>query len=157
MSGLMKLVAAAVGVITLGSAAAVLLVPPSPQERAVRRDRQAQRLVDLLTQEIWNYYHEHGEFPPGDGIGTASLVKALRKPCRYGLPHFGFIDEMLNGVGDLRNPVDPDRLILYYRNNRERQGSGVRGRNGSGFDLWGKDSEGVEDGVNNWSSLVPTQ
>src|ERR1051325_3602823 len=128
---------AVVLVITVASSAAGLLPPPSPQERATRRQAEAQRLIDALTQEVWNYYHEHEEFPPGDGIGTASLVKALSQPSRSGFTYMTFVHEMLPPTGDLRNPVAPDSKILFYRNNRTGRAAGLFVHNEKNFDLWG--------------------
>ena len=155
MSGLLKLVIASVAVITSGSIVAVLFVPPSPQERAVRRQAEAQRLVDQLTQSIWNYRGERGEFPPGDGIGSAGLVRALRMASRSGFPYMLFVKEMLTDVEDLRNPVAPHTAILYYRNNVEcSEAPGLHHNRGS-FDLWGRSPDGHQDGINNWDSIVP--
>jgi hypothetical protein len=154
MNGLSKIIIAVVAVITVASAAAIFLVAPSPQEREMRRQAEAQRLIDALTQEVWNYYHEHEEFPPGDGIGTASLVKALQTPSRSGFPYMTFVDEMLTPTGDLRNPVDPALRILFYRNNRTGRGPGQEVHNERNFDLWGAGSDGVFDRVNNWNSVV---
>src|ERR1051325_4890650 len=137
MNGLSKIIIAVVAVITVASAAAIFLVAPSPQEREMRRQAEAQRLIDALTQEVWNYYHEHEEFPPGDGIGTASLVKALQTPSRSGFPYMTFVDEMLTPTGDLRNPVAPDSKILFYRNNRTGRAAGLFVHNEKNFDLWG--------------------
>ncbi len=146
----MKLVVGTVVVITLGGAAAVLLLPASPQERMVRRQAEAQRLVDQLTQEVWNYHHDHGRFPPGDGIGSGTLVKALRRPFRSGPPYMIFVEEMITAGGDIRNPVAPDRSIIYYRNNIECREIDVPMRNRETFDLWCRSADGVKDGVNNW-------
>ena len=156
MNGLSKILIIVVAVVTLSSAAAILLVPPSPQERETRRQAEAQRLVDALTQEVWNYYHERGEFPPGDGTGTGSVVKALQETSKSGSPYMTFVDEMLTPSGDLRNPTRPESRILYYRNNRTpRSGIGVI-HNLRNFDLWGSGSDGTKDGVNNWDSVVST-
>lgn len=154
MNGLSKILIAVVAVLTAGSAAAILLVPPSPQERVTRRQAEAQRLLDALTQEAWNYYHERDEFPPGDGIGTASLVRALQQPSKLGFPYMTFVDEMLTPTGDLRNPVDPANKILFYRNNRTGRAAGQEVHNDQNFDLWGAGSDGVFDRVNNWNSVV---
>ena len=154
MNGLSKIIVVVVAVITAGSAAAILLAPPSPQEREVRRQAEAQRLVDALTQEVWNYYHEHDEFPPGDGIGSSALVKALQQPARSGFPYMTFVDEMITPTGDLRNPVSPQDKILFYRNNRSGRAPGLQVHNERNFDLWGASSNGVHDGVNNWNSVV---
>lgn len=156
MNGLSKIIIVVVAVITLSSAAAILLVPPSPQEREVRRQAEAQRLIDALTQEAWNYYHERDEFPPGDGLGTASLVKALQQPSRSGFPYMTFVDEMLTPSGDLRNPTAPGTRILYYRNNWTVRTAAANVHNVRNFDLWGEGSDGVLDSVNNWDSVVST-
>ncbi|HEV3028952.1 MAG TPA: hypothetical protein VG457_15340, partial [Planctomycetota bacterium] len=94
MNGLSKIVILVVAVVTAASAVAVLLTPASPQERAPRRQAEAQRMIDALTQEAWNYYHDHGEFPPGDGIGTADLVRALQQKSSSGEPYLTFVPEM---------------------------------------------------------------
>lgn len=154
MNGLSKIVIVVVAVITAASAAAVLLAPPSPHEIIPRRQSEAQRLIDALTQESWNYYHDHGEFPPGDGIGTAGLVRALQQTSSTGAPYMTFVPEMLTAGGDLRNPVDPQRLILFYRNSRTAVYPGVRVHLGRSFDLWGEAADGRRMGVNNWESTV---
>ena len=156
MNGLSKILILVVAVITLASAAAILLVPPSPQERETRRQAEAQRLVDALTQEVWNYYHERNEFPPGDGTGTASLVKALQGPSKSGFPYMTFVEEMLTPSGDLRNPTLPERRILFYRNNRTVRSAAANVHNSRNFDLWGEGAEGTPEAVNNWDSVVST-
>src|SRR5947209_17676658 len=117
MNGLSKILIVVVAVITAASAVAVLLAPPSPQERVPRRQAEAQRLIDALSREAWDYFHDHGEFPPGDGIGSASLVRALRETSSSGSPYLTFVDDMLTPGGDLRNPEAPESGILFYRNN----------------------------------------
>jgi len=154
MGGLTKVLILVVAVVTGASAVAVLLAPPSSQERVPRRQAEAQRLIDALSLEAWNYFHDHGEFPPGDGIGTAQLVKALRERSSLGETYMTFVPEMVTAAGDLRNPVDPDRLILFYRNNRTATYPGQRVHNGHGFDLWGESAGGLRGGVNNWDSIV---
>lgn len=154
MNGLGKIVIATVIVMTLGSAAAVYLAPPSPQEGRQRRQAEAQRLVDQVTQAAWNYYHERGVFPPGDGNGSALLVLALRSPSRSGGPYMVIVEEMLTRTGDLRNPVAPQSLVLCYRNNREWGTPHDQGRNARSFDLWCRGSNGSEEGVNNWDSVI---
>jgi hypothetical protein len=150
VNGLTKLVLFAVGVMTLGSAAAIFFTPPTPQGVRIRRQAEAQRLIDRATQASWNYFHERGEFPPGDGRGSASLVKALESRSASGLPFMMFMDEMLTPGGDLRNPMAPEE-VLHYRNNR--QGSSP-GHNVQSFDLWARGLFGGEDEVNNWDSLI---
>ncbi|HLY09108.1 MAG TPA: hypothetical protein VKW04_07400 [Planctomycetota bacterium] len=154
MNGLSKILMVVVAVITAASAVAVLLTPTSPQEGVPRRQSEAQRLIDALTREAWNYYHDHGEFPPGDGIGTADLVRALRETSSTGEPYMTFVPQMLTAGGDLRNPVSPEIAVLFYRNNRLAAYPGQRVHNGRTFDLWGDSANGRRAGVNNWDSIV---
>jgi len=156
MNGLSKILIVVVAVITAASATAVLLAPPSPQERVPLRQAEAQRLIDALSREAWNYYHDRGEFPPGDGIGTASLVGALRQTSTPGSPYLTFVEEMLTAGGDLRNPVSPESGVLFYRNNRTGRGPDQPVHNEGSFDLWGEGANGERDGVNNWGSVVST-
>jgi len=150
VNGLTKLVLFTVGVMTFGSAAAVIVAPPTPRGARLRRQAEAQRLIDLLAQATWDYFHERGEFPPGDGRGSAGLVRALGGRAASGLPFLIISDEMLTAQGDLKNPVDPG-AVLHYRNNRQ---GGGRGHNATSFDLWGRGLAGGEEGINNWDSLV---
>ena len=156
MNGLSKILIVVVAVITAASAIAVLLAPPSPQERVPLRQAEARRLIDALSREAWNYYHERGEFPPGDGIGTASLVRALRQTSTSGSPYLTFVKEMVTSGGDLRNPVLPESGVLFYRNNRTGCGPGQSVHNEGSFDLWGQGANGARDGVNNWDLVVST-
>jgi hypothetical protein len=110
-------------------------------------------MIDALTQEVWNYYHERDEFPPGDGIGTASLVKALQTPSRSGFSYMTFVDEMLRR---------PATCAIRSIRRRGSCSTGTTGRGGvptrmfttrrtstSGGGLgWGRDR------VNNWNSVV---
>jgi len=156
VNGLGKIVIATVIVMTVGSAAAVFWAPPSPAEARARRQAEAQRLVDQVSQATWTYFHERGEFPPGDGIGTALLVQALRSPSKSGAPYFCFVEGMLTPYGDVRNPVVPQTLVLSYRNNRDAGPFFESIHNIRSFDLWGRSPDGSEDGVNNWEySAVP--
>ena len=151
VNGLTKIVLVTVIVMTLGSAAAVLLTPPTPQGARIRRQAEAQKLIDQLTHASWNYFHERGEFPAGDGRGTASLVRALEAPSASGASFMMFVPEMITSAGDLRDPIAPAETVLHYRNNRAM---GEGGHNVRSFDLWGRGLDGSEDGVNNWDGLV---
>jgi hypothetical protein len=154
VNGLAKLTIATVVIITIGSSVCIFFVPPPLQERMIRRQIQAQRLVDEITHEVWTYHQERGCFPPGDGVGTAQLVGALGTPSRSGLPYLTFPQDMLTPAGDLRNPVAPEGEVLHYRNNRDRPAPDPRGHNLASFDLWGKGAQGAPDRINNWDSVV---
>ena len=65
-----------------------------------------------------------------------------------------FPEGILTETGDLRNPVDPDKSILFYRNNRTGWAEGQRIHNVGGFDLWCAAGDGARDGVNNWTRAV---
>ena len=147
MNGLTKLVLVTVIVMTLGSAVAVWLTPPTPQGARIRRQAEAQKLVDQLTHATWNYFHERGEFPPGDGRGTGGLVRALETPSASGVPFMIFSSDLITATGDLRDPLAPGESVLHYRNNRT---AGEGGRNDRSFDLWSRGVDGSVDGVNNW-------
>jgi hypothetical protein len=151
VTGLAKLVLLTVIVMTLGSAAAVYLTPPTPQGARIRRQAEAQKVIDQVTHASWNYFHERGEFPPGDGRGTASLVRALGAPSASGVPFMTFGPDMITDTGDLRDPLAPRESVLHYRNNRA---AGEGGHNVRSFDLWGRGLDGSPDGVNNWDGLI---
>jgi hypothetical protein len=154
VNGLAKLTIATVVIITVGSSVSIFFVPPPLQERMIRRQIQAQRLVDELTQQVWTYHEEQGSFPPGDGAGTAELVRALGTLSHSGGPYWMFPPEMLTPAGDLRNPVSPEGEVLYYRNNRSRPALDPRAHNQTSFDLWGKGAQGAPERINNWDSVV---
>ncbi len=150
VNGLSKLVVATVALVTAASAAAVLLVPPTPEEADLRRQRMARRLVDQLAQETWNHFHETGAFPPGDGTGSAELVRALSRPSKTGAPYVQFAPEMLTPDGDLRNPVAPRNCIIHYRWNPPTDRLDTVAHNLGTFDLWCLGVDGRIDAVNNW-------
>jgi hypothetical protein len=148
---------ATVGVIALAGTAAVLLAPPSLQDEMALRQATAQRLTDQITHAVWNYYYDRGEFPPGDGLGSGHLVRALQEPSREGRPFFSLVPAMLTAVGDIRNPVDPESSIIHYMRTAGRESCGLPAHNTDSFDVWCKDAEGRSNGVNNWCSAVPSR
>lgn len=150
MNGLSKLVVASVALVTIASAAAVLLVPSTPEEGDLRRERRARRLVDQITQETWNFYHETGSFPAGDGTGSVELVRALSRPSKTGVPYVLFAPEMLTPDGDLRNPFAPRNCILHYRPNPATDRLDTVAHNAGTFDLWCAGRDGRVDSINNW-------
>lgn len=147
MTGLIKLTAASVVVLALAGIAAVVLVPPAPPARQVRRHGQARRLMDRLAEAARTYRHERGHFPPGDGNGSVELVRALGGFSKEGVPYFIVPGELLTPLGDIRNPMDPGSSILHYR---VRRTGPEPGASGEGFDLWCRSPEGEEVGVSDW-------
>lgn len=154
MHAFLKLTLATAVLVVISSTAAVLLVPPSPMEDLQRREVEARRLVDRLTQAVWDYHDDHGVFPPGTGDGSASLVAALRSPSPGGQSYMDFEAGALTELGDLRNPVSPSSSMIHYHNARRNAGQHVGtlsgARTGGLFYLWGRDARGRPDGVNNW-------
>ncbi len=149
MNGLLKLTAATSAVILLGGVGAMLLVPDTPEKRAMLQHLSAQLAVDEIHAAIWEYRQERGEFPPGDGHGSAALATALARIARSGRPYY---DGLRGRAGDLANPFDPEGSVLHYRNNAAVPNQAAR--NASSFDLWGR-GVGGEEGLNNWGSSVP--
>lgn len=153
MAGLIKIVASTVVVITVACATAVFLIPPIPQEQMARRQDEARRMMEGLSDAVWRYFYDHGEFPPGDGQGSAGLVRALRSGGRKGAPYMVFVPAMLTPRGDLRNPIFPEDGVVHYRcRTRPSEGTFVVEQN---FDLWCRSAEGREMGINNWETMIP--
>jgi hypothetical protein len=148
MAPLLKIGILTLAVITGCCVVAVLVVPARSAAEEERRV-DALRLVHMLDTAAHAYRVAEGEFPPGDGEGSAGLSEALAKTRECGRPYVSFSPAMLTGAGDIRNPVDPDREILRYRDNTRVRGA-VGARHSDGFDLWGRDGEGREDGIANW-------
>lgn len=147
MNGLFKLVATSVALITAACATAVLLVPPVPQEHAARREAEARRLVESLADAAWQYFAEQGEFPPGDGSGTAPLVEALGRPSRSGQPYMRFLPFMLTPRGDVRNPVRPEEEVVHYVLRRPASDLRLPLNAEPNFELWCRSADGRPRGI----------
>jgi type II secretory pathway pseudopilin PulG len=154
VNALVKIVATTVAVVALACAATLILLPPFHPELDARRNEEAQRFLDQVAHATWRYFSEHGEFPPGDGIGSAHLARALRKPSRTGQPYLSMAPALLSAAGDIRNPIAPESSILHYRNNRTCAAGPIPIHNLKAFDLWCRDVEGGATGLNNWDRSV---
>ena len=152
MNALLKLVGATAGAMLAGAVAVILLVPPTPEERRMFRQFEAEGFVRELTAAAWAYRAERGRFPAGDGHGSAGLAAALAERARDGRAFLDVSDALRTPEGDLRNPYAPAEEVLHYRNNEAVPNAAARNR--SSFDLWGRGSEGPE-AVNNWGGSVP--
>ncbi len=150
MGGLLKVMVSSTAVILLACAAAVFLVPPVPPARMARRHAQARQFVERITEAVWAYHREKGEFPPGDGNGSEGLARALGRPSNRGDPYIVLPPEMVTPTGDIRNPLAPETSILHYRRGRHPEG----GPAGSVFDLWCPAEEGWEIRVSDWAPAV---
>jgi len=105
------------------------------------RQGAAEHLIDNLTQAAMNYQFDHGVFPPGDGRGSADLVRCLGRAGPRGINYFEFSPDSLAADGSVINPVwfgePPPRGVIHYRNNLAP--GGVKDpppRNLKSFDLW---------------------
>jgi len=154
MSGLLKLVLSSVAVIVLACAAAVFLVPPVPPGRGARREAEARHLLGAMAEALWAYHRDRGEFPPGDGSGSAGLARALAGPSREGIPYLVFPPEGLTPAGDIRNPAATGDSVFYYRLKRNLAASEGTGSQGWGYDLWWISPGGVEIGLSDWVPAV---
>ncbi len=105
------------------------------------REASARAIVSQLHQAGTTYLLDQGTLPSGDGRGSGLIASALGTRDSKKFPYFEFSNEMLDPAGNIRNPVE-DGKVFYYRY------PGVH--NPRGFDLWGEDSRGRPDGINNW-------
>lgn len=130
--------------------------------KCMARQGAAEHLIDNLDQAAKAYEFDHGVYPPGDGRGSAGLVRCLGSKGPKGIAYYEFTPEMLAPDGSVVNPVwpgEPPPLgILHYRNNLLPGGvPDPAPRNLKLFDLWGagckydpgKPSTAWE--VNNWT------
>jgi hypothetical protein len=98
-------------------------------------------MLRMLEVGLKAYQLDYGKYPPGNGTGSRSLMNALRSRGSRGLPYVELVPEDLDREGNVRNPLDPDKIISY-------RNPGVR--NPKMFDLWCEDAEGHPEGINNW-------
>jgi hypothetical protein len=106
------------------------------------RDRSAHALVSQLSQVANAYELDHACYPPRDGRGSNTLVRALqvRKSPTF-VAYMSDSADMLDPDGNYINPAAAGKII-YYRS------PGLH--NPKSFDLWCEDSHGRSDGINNW-------
>lgn len=109
---------------------------------ALARAGTASSLLSQLEQATKAYELDFAGFPPGDGSGTAELMRCLTRSRKPKGAYFEFSREELTSKGDVRNPVDPDKVIHYRCPGLHRPAS---------FDLWCEDADGHPDGINNWN------
>ena len=87
------------------------------------------------------YEYDFERYPPGDGTGSRSLAQAMAQRGAKSFLYFEFADWMVNPKGEIRNPVNEEKIIFY-------RCPGTH--NPKTFDLWCEDSKGRPDGINNW-------
>ncbi len=137
----------------IGLLVAALIVPAVLQASQASKQAEAQRLIDQLASAARSYELEYGLFPSGDGTDSKALARVLSQSRAGKPPFFEFRTGMLDDRGNVRNPIDPAREILTYRNNMlsyPENRSDPTVHNKSSFDIWGRNARGVRDGVNNW-------
>jgi hypothetical protein len=109
------------------------------------REWTASSLISQLAQAAKTYELDFATFPPGDGLGSRGLARALQAPMK-GPGYFNFgvdkTSDLIARDGNIRNPVHEEKII-YYRF------PGIH--NPKAFDLWCEDAKGRADGINNWS------
>lgn len=129
---------------------AALVIPAVMHVLAAGRHAAAEHLASNIVLGLKSYETNRAVYPPGDGIGTRSMVKALSEPGAKKLPVFDFKPDMLTPEGDLINPALADAEgplgIFHYRNNAGRKpgpvGLGIPGVSSRNeYDLWGAGSD----------------
>ena len=102
--------------------------------RPIRQARAASAEVMLrqIAASVAFYKSDLGEYPAGDGSGSASLLKCLGAKGPKQLSYFEVSSESLDSRGDLLTPVEEGK-VYYYR------APGVH--NPKSFDLWCEDAE----------------
>jgi prepilin-type N-terminal cleavage/methylation domain-containing protein len=124
---------------------ASLVIPVVVHAIKVGRQAAAETVMAQVVQSLSVYERDVMTLPPGDGVGSRELVKALRQPGAKGMPYLEIRDDMLSSNGDLLNPAHPDgdavTGVIHYRNNRGRKtGPDGVGRPGVSarrpYDLW---------------------
>jgi hypothetical protein len=108
----------------------------------IARAGAAHALLVQLESAVKAYELDQGTFPPGDGMGTASLVRCLAKGRKPRCGYFEFPSEDLGLGGNLPDPVSSDKIVHYRCPGLHRPES---------FDLWCEDGDGRPDGINNWT------
>jgi len=124
---------------------AALVIPVVLHVLAVARHGIAEELASQVVTSLKAYELDHAVYPPGDGNGSRTLVKALREPGPKNLPLLDLKDDQLTPGGDLINPahhdLDTPLGVFHYRNNRGRKpGPDATGKPGvsarNEYDLW---------------------
>ncbi|MHC4606840.1 MAG: type II secretion system protein [Planctomycetota bacterium] len=123
-----------------------LLLPALIHAICLGREGAARTLVTQIVNACKFYETNHGVYPPGDGSGSARLVRALSRPSSRNIPYYEFrAEDVLND--HIRNPVWTDE-ILYYRRNDPHPPADAK--NPYSFDIWGADCRGDPEGISNW-------
>ena len=105
------------------------------------RQSASEDLIKSLSQAIQAYAWDHGAFPPGDGRGSAELVRCLSSSGSKRQAFYEFSPDMLAPDGSIINPVwgskPAPQGVIHYRNNLVPGGvTDPPTRNAKGFDLW---------------------
>ncbi len=121
--------------------AGVFILDRLPHPHAMRHQLVTQHLIDELAKAAEAYEHEHKAYPPGDGRGSSSLVRALSIQGPTNLPYVDFGTIM----------VDAEGSVVSFIRSGDRLNYRCPGlHNPTSFDLWCPDTSGRPDGCNNW-------
>ena len=104
--------------------------------RDASKDGEARSMIRALSQACELYCCDHGDYPPGNGIGSADLAKALQTSRANGRKYF----EFRRGDFDESGSVRCSGEVIHYRHQAgERR-----------YGLWCRDSNGRTDGIHYW-------
>ena len=132
---------ARLGVVAGGILIAALIASVIMLPRVVRqsKDRHSQALLNMLVAASRHAVSRGEVLPPGNGSGTADLVRMLVSPAP-GRPPLLILDPSQEDAGG--NLVDGEGRSFRYRNPGPRSPDL--------FEIWTGDSSGRPDGINNW-------
>lgn len=118
-----------------------LLLPAVIEALNGGKDGRAEVMISDITLALSVYWQNNNTYPAGDGSGSKQLAEALSKVSSRSIPYYEFKTDEIDGNGNIVSPVAPENFF-YYR----YPGS----HNKRTFDLWTKNSAGVEEGIKNW-------
>lgn len=83
---------------------------------SITQEAAAEHLLESVATAAASYREDRGTAPPGDGRGSAELVRALRSPRPDGRPYLELRPDQLNAQGDI---VRGDAVLRYASNGRD--------------------------------------
>ena len=141
-------------VIVIIALLAALLLPALTSALCSARQGTAKKLMSNLETACSVYNTDYGTYPGGNGSDSKSLSSALKTQGPKKMMYYEFREDDLEPSGDIVNPTHPGTGdILYYRNNKANWVGGnppAGAHKTQSIDIWAKDCQDNEEGVNNW-------
>jgi prepilin-type N-terminal cleavage/methylation domain-containing protein len=141
-------------VIVIIALLAALLLPALSSALCSARQGVCDTMLGQLNSAAKLYYKDFGVYPPGTGSGSKGLATALKSEGAKKMLYFEFKEDALAPNGDILNPVHASSgEIIYYRNNKAMYPNAPFPQtihNTRSVDIWAKDCQDNNEGVNNW-------